>query len=47
MIVEAHWGWHEEAINILQRLVQALARATGGDEKEVVSHLFGSPFDEG
>ena len=41
LIVEAHGGWHEEAVNLLKKLGQALARATGGDETEVVSHFFG------
>ena len=41
LIVEAHGGWHEEAIHLLKRLGQSLARATGGDEAEVVRHFFG------
>ena len=41
MVVETIGGWHEEAVAILKRLGQALARATGGDEGEVTRHMFG------
>ena len=41
MIVEALGGWHVEAVKILKKLGVALARATGGDEGEVVKQLFG------
>ena len=40
LVVEAHGSWHEEAVSILKRLGQALARATGGNEAEVVRHFF-------
>ena len=41
VICETTGAWHREAEQTLKRLGQALARATGGDEKEVVSHMFG------
>ena len=41
LIVEAHGGWHQEAVDLLKRLAQALAQATGGDEKEATCHFFG------
>ena len=41
LIVEGHGGWHEEAVQLLKKLGQALARATGGEEAEVVRHFFG------
>ena len=41
MIVEVLGGWHDEAAKLLKKLGQALARATGGEEEEVVRHLFG------
>ena len=41
VVCETTGSWHGEAEQTLRRLGQALARATGGDEKEVVSHMFG------
>ena len=40
VIVESLGGWHEEAVRILKKLGLALARATGGDETEVIRHMF-------
>ena len=41
IICETTGGWHEEAVAVLKGLAVALARATGGDEREVVQHMFG------
>ena len=41
LVVETTGAWHSEAMKVLKRLGQALARATGGDEGEVVRHLLG------
>ena len=41
LVVEAHGGWSENAVDILKSIAQALARGTGGDEGEVTRHLFG------
>ena len=41
MVCETTGSWHREAELNLKKLGQALARATGGDEGEVVRHLFG------
>ena len=41
IVCETTGARHREAEKTLKRLGQALARATGGDEKEVVSHMFG------
>ena len=41
LIFEAHGWWYKEAVHLLKRLGQALARSTGGDEAEVVRHFFG------
>ena len=41
LVVETTGAWHHEALKVLKRLGQALARATGGDEGEVVRHMFG------
>ena len=39
-IVETYGAWYKEAEAILKRLGLSLARATGGDEVEVTSHMF-------
>ena len=41
VICETTGSWHGQAEQTLRRIGQALTRATGGDEKEVVSHMFG------
>ena len=41
LVVETTGAWHSEALKVLKRLGQALARATGGDEGEVVRHMLG------
>ena len=40
MPVEVLGGWHEGAVSHLKKLGQALARAVGQEEGEVVRHLF-------
>ena len=39
--LETLGGWHEEGVEVVKRLGQALARATGQEMGEVVRHLFG------
>ena len=39
--VEALGGWDNEAVEVLKRLGQALARSTCQEEGEVTKHLFG------
>ena len=41
VVCESTGGWHREAVSILKRIGSALARATGGDESEVIRHMFG------
>ena len=41
MVVETLGGWEEGASQVIKRLGQALARATGQEDNEVVKHLFG------
>jgi len=38
--VETLGGWHEKAVNQIQKLGRALARCTGKDEEEEMRHLF-------
>ena len=38
--VENMGGWHEDALEQIRKLGQALARASGQEEPEVVHHLF-------
>ena len=38
--VETMGGWHEDALEQIRKLGQALARASGQEEAEVVHHLF-------
>ena len=40
LVVEAHGGWHHDAVQLLKKLGKALARATGGDDAEFVHHFF-------
>ena len=40
-VVETFGGWHESAIALIKKLGQAVARAGGQEENEVVRHLFG------
>ena len=41
LVVETFGGWHESAIALIKKLGQAMARAGGQEENEVVRHLFG------
>ena len=41
MVVETLGGWEEGAAQVVKKLGQALARATGQEDNEVVRHLFG------
>ena len=39
--MEVLGGWHEAAVGHIKKLGQALARANGQEDGEVVRHLFG------
>ena len=41
LVVEALGAWEEGATQVVKKIGQALARATGQDDNEVVGHLFG------
>ena len=41
LVVETTGAWYNEALKVLKRLGQALARALWGDEGGVVRHMFG------
>ena len=37
--IEVLGGWHEDGVQVVKRVGQALARSTGQEENEVVRHL--------
>ena len=41
LVVETFGGWGDSAVEVLKKLGQALGRASGQEESEVVHHLFG------